>query len=170
MLSLLLVLVAVQVNFAWRRRRLLAESWDSMLAKVEAVDLADLRAVADGYLAPDKGQTRMTPAEVWTRLGGLPGLRKMRRNAEIMLDLAIYAERWNTEDSQIVAEMMRYDALRFKQATKGMELTLIYPLGIAEAKCSLQEAISSYCLMRERLLGLYESTQGARLHQLEAAL
>jgi hypothetical protein len=170
MLSLLLVVIGVQVNFASRRRQLFAQTWDSILERVEAIDLAGLRAVADGYLALDKGQARTTPAEIWSMLGGLSGLRKMRTNAEIMLDLAIYAERWNTEDSQIVAAMMRHDAMRFKQATKGMELALLYPFGIAEAKCSLQEAISSYCLMRERLLGLYQVAQGARVHQLQAAL
>ena len=153
-----------------QRRKLFAQSWDSILSRMEGVHLAGLQEIAEAYLKPTKNQLRIEPVEMWTTVGGLTGLQKMRQNSETMLQLALYAERWNAESGRVVSEMIRRDALRLKKAVIKIELAMIYPYGMVYAAFSLQEAISSYCLMRERLLGLYEVAHDGLLPRLRAAL
>ena len=170
MMVLLLTLLAVQVQFAYRRHKLFAQSWDGLLSRVEEVNFAALREVADCYLMPGKDQLRIEPPQMWAMVGGISGLHKLRHNADVMLQLATYAERWNLADSRVVSAIMRRDAERFRKAALRMELAVLYPYGVVRANLSLQEAIAAYCLMRERLLGLYQVAHVARIPLLEAAL
>ena len=67
----------------------------------------------------------MEPSEIWESLGGYEGLTKMRENAEIMLALAAYAQRWNFTEAVIVTERMRLDAALLRRAVRRVELSLI---------------------------------------------
>jgi len=49
----------------------------------------------------------------------------MRENAEIMLALAAYAQRWNFEEAVIVTERMRLDAASLRRAIRRVELGMI---------------------------------------------
>lgn len=170
MITLFLVLIAVQVRFAYRRRKLFSQDWDGILLRVEQVNFAELRAIADCYLVPGKDQLTIEPTEMWETLGGITGFRKLGHNTDVMLMLAAYAERWNVEDSRIVSAMMRRDARRFRQAAFRIELAVLLPYAVVTANLSLQEAIAGYCLMRQRLVGLYQSAHAGRVHLLQAAL
>lgn len=170
MLAVLLAIGAVQVRFSYRRRKLFAQNWDSILLQMEAVDLASLRGIADRYLKVGKDQLRIDPLDMWTAVGGLNGLRRMRRNSETVLQLAIYAERWNTENGRVVSELIRRDAMRLNQSIRKIESAMFYPYGLIREAFSLQEAISSYWQMRERLLGLYEVAQVGLIPCLEAVM
>lgn len=170
MLVLLLAVVAVQVQFAYRKRQLFRQNWDGILSRVETVDLTALRLISDTYLTPGKDQLRIDPAHMWAMIGGLGGLQRMHRNADTMLELARYAEQWDTENCRVVAETMRRDSMRFKKAALNIEMALVYSFGIVRANFSLQEVASSYCLMRERLMGLYHEVHVGRIPQLESVL
>ncbi len=170
MLAVLLAVLVVQVQFAYRRRKLCAQSWDSILTRIEKVDFRGLREIADWYREPHQDWQGIDPLDMWTRLGGLTGLQKMRQNSRTMLQLAMYAERWNTENGRMVSELIRRDAMRLKKATMKIELAMLNPYGMVQAASSLQEAISSYCLMRERLVGLYQIAQAGLTPQLEAVV
>lgn len=170
MVCLLVGLVVVQLWFSARRQKLTTATWESTLSRVEEVNLAGLQEIANLYLQPDKNQLRIEPNEMWKILGGFRGLRRLQSNADAMLTLASFAERWDATDGKVVSEFMRRDASRLRKAVWQVELSLVYGFGSVRAPFAMQEAIAVYILMRLRLLGLYEVAHVARIPLLEAAL
>lgn len=170
MLCLLIPIVVIQIRFTLRKRKLERQTWDGVLSRVEEVNLVGLQEIAALYLKPDKDQLRLEPNEMWRMVGGLRGLQRLRSNADAMLELAMFTERWNIETGRIVSEFMRLDAARLKKAITKVEFSLLYGFGIVRAPFALQEAVATYILMRGRLLGLYGVAHAGRIPLLEAAL
>ncbi len=170
LLTMFAVVAGYQVQFTVRRRRLAARSWEEVLARVEPVNVPGLRAVADCYLQPDKDQLRIEPGMMWDMLGGLEGVSRLKLNAAVMLELAVFAERWNGEHGPVVSEMIRRDAVRLDRAVTRIQLIYLFHLSFLRAPFYLQEASASYYLMRGRLLGLYHNSHIGLLPRLEAAL
>ena len=170
MLCLFIPLVVIQIRFVSRKRKLANETWDNVLSRVEEVNVAGLKEIADLYLRPDKDQLRIEPDEMWKTLGGLRGLQRLQSNADAMLTLAMFAEQWQSTDGRIVSEFMRRDAARLKKAILRVELSLVYRFGYVQAPFAMQEAIATYILMRGRLLGLYGVAHIGRIAALEASL
>ena len=164
------LVAVIQLRFVYRRRRLLNGSWQSILTRIEPLDVAGLKAVAECYLQPDKNQLRLEPTDMWRIVGGLEGVSRLRSNAEVMLDLAVYAERWNQGEGPVVSEMIRRDAVRLKQAVTRIQITFFLQIGLLRTPFHLQEAISSYCLIRSRLIGLYENAHVGLLPSLVATV
>ena len=96
----------------FKRRLLLSQSWGSILGRAECVDVEGIQRVAECYLNPNRNQLRIETDEMWRLLGGLEGINRLQKNADAMLDLAIYAQRWNDTEGPVIAEMIRRDALR----------------------------------------------------------
>ena len=151
-----------------RRQSLLR--WEDLLARLEPVGHAGVTAVALEYLQPTKNQLGMEPSELWEQIGGAEGLRSMRRNAEVLLALAAYAQRWNFHEGVIVAERMRHDGLALRRAAFRISLGLTWGVGKARGAFYVHEAASAYYLMRQRLLALYESSHAGRYPALAACL
>lgn len=137
-------------------------SWTDLLAAVKPIDFSHVSSVARDYLDPREGQISLEPPDMWLMLGGKAGLRRMRENAEIMLQLAAHAQQWNFEEGVIVTERMRRDALRLKRAVRRVELTITFHSFMRRSTTlipfHLHEAASSYYLMRQRLLALYQTS------------
>jgi hypothetical protein len=155
-------------------RRIAKLAWHDLVASLYHLDMVELSAIAVDYLTPRRNQIDMEPQEIWEFLGGYQGLKKMRENAEIMLALAAYAQRWNFDEAVIVTERMRLDAASLRRAVIRVELGLI-PFRLLrrfQIKLPLhaQEASSAYYLMRERLLALYETSHAGRYMALAKAL
>ena len=66
--------------------------------------------------------------------------------------------------------MIRRDALRVSRAAFRIQADFYIYGDSLHAAFRLQEIAASYCLMRDRLLGLYENSHVGLLPQLEAAL
>ena len=136
--------------------------WPQLVAGLYRLDIVELSAVATDYLRPRKSQIDLEPNEIWEFLGGYDGLRRMRENAEIMLALAAYAQRWNFTEAVIVTERMRLDAALLRRAVRRVEFCLIPSRLFHRYKLTLplhaQEASSAYFLMRQRLLCLYQTS------------
>ena len=147
---------------------------EALLAAVEPVDLSGLHCVAKDYLEPTRGQISMEPEVIWHLLGGDLGLRRMHRNANLLLSIAAHAATWNEEEGVIVAERMRRDALRLRSAVRQIQLGMFSQIVTGRHWISvpfqLQEAASAYYLMRQRLLALYESSHIALVPQLAQAI
>jgi hypothetical protein len=159
----------------WRASRKIALlDWNDLVAGLYRLDMVELSAVAMDYLAPHRGQIDLEPKEIWEFLGGYEGLKRMRENAEIMLALAAYAQRWNFEEAVIVTERMRMDAATLRRAVRRVELGMIPASLLRHFRLTLplhaQEASSAYYLMRQRLLALYETSHVSRYPTLAAAL
>jgi len=148
--------------------------WHDLVAGLYRLDMVELSAVATDYLTPRRGQIDMEPNVIWESLGGYEGLKRMRENAEIMLALAAYAQRWNFEEAVIVTERMRLDAASLRRAVRRVELGMIPARLLRHFRFTLplhaQEASSAYYLMRQRLLALYETSHVSRYPMLAAAL
>lgn len=171
---LLLGFVAAAVYTQRSAIKLTARGWDDLLRKLEHVDTAGLKAVAQDYLDPTENQTRLQPEELWKLLGGHEGLLRMRSNAGLMLALAAHAQQWNFEEATIVGERMRRDSLRLRKAVMRVEFGLLryYLLRrfCVHAPFHLQEAAGAYYLMRQRLLALCLTSHAGRYTNLAAAL
>lgn len=170
LVAMLVGVAGYQIRFAMRRRRLAAKSWDEVLGRVEAVDIEGLRAIADCYLQPDKDQLRIEPSAMWEMMGGLEGIARLKANADVMLELAVFAERWNGDQGPVISEMMRRDAVRLRSAITRVQLAFLFHFGFLRAPFYLQEASASYYLMRSRLLGLYQNSHIGLVPRLEAAI
>jgi hypothetical protein len=48
-------------------------------------------------------------AQLWKLFGGLKGLEALERNSEVLIDLALYLQKWYRE-AQIIAERLRLNA------------------------------------------------------------
>ena len=170
LVSMLVGVAGYQLRFVLRRRRLEARSWEEVLARVEPVNFEGLRTIAGCYLQPDKDQLRVEPSTMWEMVGGLEGIARLKSNAAVMLELAVFAERWNGDEGPVISEMMRRDAVRLKSAVTRVQLVFLFHLGFLRAPFYLQEASASYYLMRGRLMGLYQNSHIGLVPRLEAAI
>ena len=173
-LFLLLTLVAVSaaalVASQRRAARRSSSSWEDLVARLQAVPTAAITAIAYEHLNPAKGQLRAEPDELWQQIGGVDGVDRMRANAEVLLALASYTERWNCVESRIVVERMRRDGVALRRAAWRLLITAWFGSGRARNAFSIHEAASAYFLMQQRLLALYETSHAGRLAHLAAAL
>jgi hypothetical protein len=155
-------------------RKIAQLDWKELVAGLYRLDMVELSAVAMDYLTPRRGQIDLEPNEIWEFLGGYEGLKRMRENAEIMLALAAYAQRWNFAEAVIVTERMRLDAATLRRAVRRVELGMIPARLLRRFRLTLplhaQEASSAYYLMRQRLLALYETSHVGRYSALASAL
>ena len=142
--------------------RLNTRTWAQLVASLQPVNTEGLRIVARDYLEPRRGQIELEPSSMWTLLDGEAGLKRMRANADRLIALAAFARQWNLEESVIVAERMRRDAIRLRRATTRIRFGMMTQVLLGRHRVSvpfqLQEAASAYYLMRQRLLALYESS------------
>lgn len=158
--------------FALSRRqtsRLSDLDWHQLVARLEPLPVDAVAHVADEYLHPVKGQIGLDPNAAWIGIGGDDGLRRMRANAEVLIALAAYAQRWNFHESVIVAERMRYDGIALRRALFYLSLNSKFARGKVHGPFYLQQAVSSYQLMRQRLLALYETSHAGRMSDLLTA-
>jgi hypothetical protein len=144
--------------------------WNDLLTQLQAVPRAPVSEVATDYLNPQANQIVLQPMDVWAAVGGIEGVRRMRHNADVLIALAAYAERWNFEEGVIVAERMRRDALQLRRATLQVRLRMSLHAGRIHLPFYVHEAAVAYHLMTERLLALYKSSHAGLYPQLAEAL
>ena len=149
-------------------------SWADLVAALKPIDFEQVRFVARDFLDPREGQLSFEPPEMWVMLGGKSGLRRMRENAEIMLQLAAHAQQWNFDEGVIVTERIRRDALRLRQSVRRVEMAIalhsILRRSTTLIPFHLHEAASSYYLMRQRLLALYQTSHAGLYPRLAEVL
>ncbi len=167
---LLLIIVAIQLRFFLRRRAQQNTTWNTLVARIEPLNFADLETIAKAYLEPRANQLELQPQAMWRLLGGADGLPRLRRNAQVMLDLAIFVQRWNFEDATVVAEIMRRDAVRLQKAITQIEMAMLLRRHSLHIPFYIHEASAAYYLMRQRLFALYETSHVGLLPRLAQAL
>jgi len=138
------------------------QSWQDLVSQLQRIEVERVTSVARDYLEPREGQITLEPTDMWLMLGGRAGLRRMRENARLMLLLAAHAQQWNFDEGIIVTERMRRDALNLRRAIRRIELALTFHVVLRHSTTLipfyLHEAASSYYLMRQRLLALYQTS------------
>jgi hypothetical protein len=181
MLLLVLVLVLCGLLWlAWRAKKLQTErdsvNWPDLLAKLSPVGRVGIEEVAAVFLLPSREQldsrhimSRLESRDIWDFIGGIEGLKTMRRNADVLIELACYVQRWNPEAS-IVAEQLRLDANQIKTSLSKIlsserrgTLSTWFPIYATRAT-------AAYYLMTQRVCVLYEISHEGLLAQLKAAI
>ncbi|WP_260735821.1 hypothetical protein [Tunturiibacter lichenicola] len=150
--------------------RLARCSWEELVGKLHPLESAGIVTVAMNHLVPAKDQLELQPEEMWNLLGGLEGLQQMRENGRILIALASYVERWNYEEGVIIAERMRRDGLQLRRAVTRIMLETFIGMKQVHIPFHLHEAASSYYLMRQRLLALYQTNHAGLYPRLVEAL
>jgi hypothetical protein len=165
------------VYAACHRRSVSSQSWSHALEKLQTVDVDGLRVIANSYLQPNRNQPRGNPAEMWMMVGGVAGIRRLKANAKIMLNLAILAEqsnvvaeRWNREGEYPVSEMIRRDAIQLNKAIMRIQWIYVFRLAFLQTPAQLQDTAQLYFLIRNRLLSFYETSHVELLPRLQVAL
>jgi hypothetical protein len=130
-----------------------------MLGKLTAIDRDEVDAVALDAIEPsgqrrtDRRARELEPDEIWKRLGGLDGVKRLESNSRVLVEMASYLQR-TYPDGAAVAEELRLQA-------KELEL-YVGRLRMADEQGSLefhiptyaQNAAIAYYLMEQRLLAL----------------
>jgi hypothetical protein len=164
------VIVAALVYSHVAASKLRSADWQSLVASIEPVQSQALEAVALDHLQPQAHQLRLEPYELWDLVGGIHGLKRMRRNADRMIALAAYVQRWNFEEAIVVAERIRHDSILLKRALFRIQVELYIRRRPIRAPFHIHQAASSYYLMSKRLLALYETSQFVLYPRLAEAL
>ena len=170
LLSVSLILGVLYVQSRRKKTRLSSTDWDELVERLAEVPMPGITKVALDYLHPGKGQLRIQTDEMWCLVGGAEGLKRMQANAEILIQLAAYAERWNVQESIIVGERMRREGLALRRAVRKIQSGMFSGWGRATGPFLVQEAASVYFLMWQRLLALYETSHAGRFSRLSVAL
>jgi hypothetical protein len=142
-----------------RSRKLRSADWETLVASIEPIHMRGLEMVALDHLQPKANQLRLEPADLWGLVGGIEGLRRMEHNADRMIALAAYVQRWNHDQSIIVAERIRHDSILLKRALFRIRIEMYVRRSQLRIPFYIHQAASSYYLMSKRLLALYEANQ-----------
>jgi hypothetical protein len=165
---------------SWRvsRARVRREeaTWDELLARLVPLSRVGIEEVAAAFLAPTgreldprRLERHLEPRDIWDFIGGIEGLKIMRRNAEVLIDLAYYVNRWNP-DALVVAEQLRLDAREIKSALSRIQSERRRGRLAASFSNQASRAAAAYYLMTQRVCALYEISQAGLLDQLKAAI
>ncbi len=142
-----------------RSHKLLSKDWQSLVTSIEPMHMRGLEMVALDHLQPKKDQLRLEPDEIWGLVGGAEGLRRMERNADLMIALAAYVRNWNYDQAIIVSERIRQDSILLKRAARRVRWNMHMRRGQIRVPFYVHQAAASYYLMTRRLLALYETNQ-----------
>lgn len=167
-------LIAAAIHSQRTAVKLDRRSWQQLVSDLQRIHFEGLTIVAKDFLEPRKNQIALEPSDLWELVGGYEGLRRMRANAKIMMTLAAFAQQWNFEEGVVVAERMRRDAARLTAAVRKVEFSMLPYVVLRhrwlKVPFCIHEAASSYYLMRQRLLALYETSHAGLYPQLAEAL
>ncbi|RRA50445.1 hypothetical protein [Acidipila sp. EB88] len=142
-------------------RQLPMENWSQLAAKLKPVDRKGITVLALDYLHFSSDEITRSDEDIWKLVGGVEGLARMRDNADVLIAMAYYACKWDSDESIAVAERMRRDGIALKRAVVALGLRKICGYGRAGVSDYVQEAAMSYYLMMKRLLRLYERSNNS---------
>ena len=140
-------------------RRLSGNDWDALVARLQPVPFEGLEKVALDHLQPQGSQLLIQPEELWQLVGGFDGLKRMRQNADLIIELAAHVRRWNFDEAIVVAERIRQDTVMLKRALFRIQIQMFFSTRRLHVPFYVHQAASAYYLMTRRVLALYEMNQ-----------
>lgn len=170
LVSFLLLLAGGLVYTQVSARRLRSTTWEDIVSRMQPMHARGLEIVALDNLQPKANQLQLEPEHLWGLIGGTEGLRRMRQNADLLIALAAYVQRWNFEEGVIVTERMRHDAVQLKRAIFRIRFEMLVRRSQIRAPFYIHQAASAYYLMTRRLIALYETSHAGLLPRLAEAL
>lgn len=85
-----------------------------VIAELEPTATAQITLIALEYLNPSQSAFRTDPSTWLACLGGIEGVKRMRRNGDLLIVLAAQAERWNPPATRSLVTQMRRDRGRIE--------------------------------------------------------
>ena len=170
LVSFLVLLAGGLVYTQISASRLRSATWEELVSRMEPMHARGLEIVALDNLQPKANQLQLEPEHLWGLIGGTEGLRRMRNNADLLIALAAYVQRWNFEEGVIVTERMRHDAVQLKSAIFRIRFEMLIRRSQLRAPFYIHQAASAYYLMTRRLMALYETSHAGLLPRLAEAL
>jgi len=170
LVSFLVLLAGGLVYTQISASRLRSTTWEELVSRMEPMHARGLEIVALDNLQPKANQLQLEPEHLWGLIGGTEGLRRMRNNADLLIALAAYVQRWNFEEGVIVTERMRHDAVQLKRAIFRIRFEMLIRRSQLRAPFYIHQAASAYYLMTRRLIALYETSHAGLLPRLAEAL
>lgn len=162
--------VVYQALFFAKRKARHSQSWEVILSQISPIEPGLLSIVTQLNGKRDTQPGAISASGIWHTVGGMQGIRKLKTNAEAMLELAIYAERWNSYHGPVFSELVRRDALALRRAIRVLRLRYFFARSEENISDPLIKAFIAYDHARTRLLAIYETTHVGLLPQLEAVL
>ncbi len=155
--------VLYQASFVRSRRRLRTQSWQDIVGRLKPLDEAVLDSLSLACSSSSAKRAKGDASLVWAGLGGLRGVFAIRGNARTMLELAVYAERWNPSYGAVFAELVRADVYRLRRLTIRLCLLRVFTFGGAHFKRTLVLLLRDYAGLKSRLIAIYQECHAGRL-------
>jgi hypothetical protein len=161
---LIAFVLSVVTFYALRLRASARTEWEALLGDLLAIDREGVDTVALDAIEP-LGQRRtdalareLEPDEIWKRLGGLDGVKRLESNSHVLVEMAAYLQR-SYPEAAAVAEELRLQARelevyvgRLKMANEQGSLEFHIPT-------YAQNAAIAYYLMEQRLQSLCQKAK-----------
>jgi hypothetical protein len=162
--ALIVIVLAIVIRYSLRLRASSKTEWKSLLETLTAIDRTEIDLVALDAIEPsgrrrtDRLARELEPGEIWKRLGGLDGVKRLESNSHVLVEMASHLQR-SYPDAAGVAEELRLQA-------KELEL-YVERLRMADEQGSLefhiatyaQNAAIAYYLMEQRLQALCQQAK-----------
>ena len=176
MLSIVLIVAVFlacsmhQVYFFYSRNNLAKKSWEELVDAILPTEHEIIRELAKIVSNKDICTSGETVTALWLRLGGTRGLRRLHHNSRVMLQLAIYAERWNPDHGRVFAELIRQDVIVLRRLLIRIEILSLLRLSSALFSSTLVKAAKCYEDTSLRLQAIYAESHAARLSVLRSSI
>jgi len=168
-------LSVIVIRSVANHRKRSSATWEELLARLTRLGRVGIEEVASDFLVPDsrhvdpRNDLHLQPEDIWDLTGGVEGIELMERNAQVLIDLAYYVQRWNAE-AVTVAEQLRLDAVEISRQLRLLKKSLKKGRSEPRVPVYMQRAAASYYLMTRRLLALCEASHSGLLPSLQQAL
>ncbi len=165
-----LILLTLSMRLHSSNYQLRSASWEELVSQIQPIPAADLERLAMDNLRPQPDQLQLEPNEMWNLVGGIDGMIRMRENSKVLIALAAHVQQWNYTQAVVVAERMRRDAVQIRRALLKAELELLLSRKWIRMPFYIHDLASSYYLMTQRLIALYQISHVGLLPRLREAL
>lgn len=171
----LVVLATIAIRSYRRAVKSSTRDWEQLLKRLQVVNRSSIAEVAldiideSGQQKRDVGSATLEPERIWNLVGGLRGLKVLKANCEVLIDLAFYVQKWYpealavTEQLRLSAREITWHLERLEGAEKTGKLKTAFAM-------YAQPAVGTYYLMTRQLLALYEQGNLPMLADLRNAL
>lgn len=150
-------------------------TWEELVAQLSPLGRVGIKEVASDFLVPDSRRVdpsndlALGPEDIWDLIGGVEGIELMERNARVLIALAYYMQRWNSE-AMTVSEQLRLDAIEISRQLRLLKALLKKGRCEPRGPVHMQRATAAYYLMTRRLLALCQASQSGLLPSLQQTL
>ncbi|MBT9329967.1 hypothetical protein [Paracidobacterium acidisoli] len=151
-------------------QKLRSATWDGLAARIVPVPFSGISIVAMDNLQPGQNQIELEPGDMWQLVGGKQGLDSMYKNAEVLIQLAAWVQRWNYEEAAIVSERIRRDAVQLRRSIRRIRFSMLLQRKPIRIPFYIHEAATAYHLMSQRLLALYQGSHSGLYPRLAESL